>query len=142
MKKQTLFVAEEGGYAGYRIPAAIALPGTRVVVFCEGRLGGLSDYGTIHILARICTDGGETFGRAFLVAADGENTVGNPCPVFDRETGVLHLLLNGNLKDGGEAEILAGRAPRRVFSTCRIRGILRTIRTLLPMEFSDISYEA
>ena len=47
-----------------------------------------------------------------------------------------------NMKDGGEAEILAGRAPRRVFSTCRIRGILRTIRTLLPMEFSDISYEA
>lgn len=118
MKKQTLFVAGEGGYAGYRIPAAIALPGNRVVVFCEGRLGGLSDYGTIHILARVSTDGGETFGRVFLVAADGENTVGNPCPVYDRETGVLHLLLNGNLKDGGEAEILAGNAPRRVLSTC------------------------
>lgn len=58
MEKQTLFVAEEGGYAGYRIPAGNRPAGNGVIVFCEGRLGGLSDYGTIHILARISTDGG------------------------------------------------------------------------------------
>ena len=117
MKKQALFVAGEGGYPSYRIPAVITLPGNRVVAFCEGRLGGLSDYGTIHIVAKISTDGGETFGEQFLVAADGENTVGNPCPVYDRDTGVIHLLLNGNLKEGGEHDILQGKAPRTVLYT-------------------------
>lgn len=122
MKKQALFVAGEGDYPSYRIPAVIALPGGRVVALCEGRLGGLSDYGTIHVVARISTDGGETWGEQFLVASDGENTVGNPCPVYDRDTGVLHLLLNGNLKEGGEHDILLGKAPRTVLYTCSADG--------------------
>lgn len=122
MKKQALFVAGEGGYPSYRIPAVITLPGNRVVAFCEGRLGGLSDYGTIHIVARISTDGGETFGKQFLVASDGENTVGNPCPVYDRDTGAIHLLLNGNLKEGGEHDILQGKAPRTVLYTRSMDG--------------------
>ena len=122
MKKQSLFIAGEGGYPSYRIPSVITLPENRVVAFCEGRLGGLSDYGTIHIVARISTDGGATFGEQFLVASDGENTVGNPCPVYDRDTGVLHLLLNGNLKEGGEHDILQGKAPRTVLHTCSSDG--------------------
>lgn len=122
MKKQPLFVAGEGGYPSYRIPSVITLPDNRVIAFCEGRLGGISDYGTIHIVARISTDGGETFGAQFLVASDGENTVGNPCPVYDRDTGAIHLLLNGNLKEGGEGDILQGKAPRTVLYTRSMDG--------------------
>ena len=115
MFRKTIFAAETDGYSAYRIPTCICLPSGRLIVFIEGRRNSLSDYGCIHILARISDDGGRSFGETFLVADNGENTVGNPCPVFDRETGRLHLLLNGNLRDGGEHLILQGKAPRSVF---------------------------
>jgi len=118
MKKQTLFTRGEGGYFGYRIPAVVTLSGNRVVVFCEGRLNGLGDAGTIHILARISTDGGESFGEPFLAASKTPDTLGNPCPVYDRDTGILHLLLCSNLCDGDEHLILQGKAPRTVHHTC------------------------
>ena len=122
MEKQILFASGEGGYLSYRIPAVIALPGGRVIAFCEGRVGGMCDYGTIHVLARMSEDGGRTFGPQFILAQDGENTVGNPAPVYDRETGAVRLLLNGNLKDGGEDEILRGKAPRTVLETVSTDG--------------------
>lgn len=115
MRKKTLFTAGQNGYASYRIPTCIALPQGCVIVFCEGRLNSLSDYGCIHVLARISDDGGATFGEPILVASDLENTIGNPCPVYDRETGTLFLLLNGNRSDGGEHLILQGKAPRSVY---------------------------
>lgn len=117
MQRQTLFRAGEGGFASYRIPTLIALPHGRVIAFCEGRRDSQSDTGTICVLARISEDGGEHFGEPFIAAQDGENTVGNPTPVYDRDTGKLFLLLNGNLKDGGEGKILAGTAPRTVLLT-------------------------
>jgi len=115
MHKQTIFTAGDGGYASYRIPTCIALPSGRVISFCEGRLDSLSDYGCIRVLARISDDGGKTFGPAFIAASDNAHTVGNPCPVYDRETGRLFLLLNGNRADGGEHLILQGKAPRSVY---------------------------
>ena len=114
MERFTLFAAGEGGYSSYRIPTCIALPGGRVVAFCEGRRDSSADWGCIRILARVSEYGGRTFGPARLIASDDPNTLGNPSPVFDRETGRLHLLLNGNLHDGGEAQILRGEASRRV----------------------------
>ena len=103
------------GYSAFRIPTVIALPHGRVIAFCEGRRDGLSDTGTIHILARISDDGGAHFGPIRLVAQQGEHTVGNPCPVYDGQTGQLHLVYNSNLKEGGEALILKGQAPRSIW---------------------------
>lgn len=117
MHIQNLFTAATGGYSAYRIPTCICLPGGRLIVFIEARRNSLSDSGCIHVLARISDDGGRTFGEPILVASDGENTIGNPCPVFDRDTGRLHLLLNGNRSDGGEHLILQGKAPRSVLIT-------------------------
>ena len=114
MLRYPLFVAGEGGYSSYRIPTCIALPGGRVIAFCEGRRDSAADFGCIRILARVSVDGGRTFGPARVVASDDPNTLGNPCPVFDSETGRLHLLCNANLQNGGEDLILRGEAPRRV----------------------------
>lgn len=115
MDTRILFHAGQDGYTVYRIPTLIALPDGRVIAFCEGRRDGLSDTGTIHILARISDDGGAHFGEIRLVAQQGEHTVGNPCPVYDGQTGQLHLVYNSNLKEGGEALILKGQAPRSVW---------------------------
>jgi sialidase-1 len=35
-------------------------------------------------------------------------TCGNPCPVFDRDTGTVHLLLTHNLGEDKEAQIIDG----------------------------------
>ncbi len=114
MHTQILFHEGMDGYASFRIPTVIALPGGRVIAFCEGRLHGVKDYGTIHIVSRTSLDHGEHFGPLQVVTSDGEHTVGNPCPVYDAATGRLHLLYNGNLREGGEHLILAGQAPRTV----------------------------
>lgn len=114
---QALYRTGEGPYHGYRIPALIALPGGRVIAFAEGRLNNMGDSGTIDIVARISQDGGANFGPQFLVARYGENTLNNPAPVYDRETGTLWLLLNGNLKEEDEAKVLWQGAGRTVVCT-------------------------
>lgn len=118
MQIQRLYETGSGPYWGYRIPSLITLPSGRVIAFSEARLAGISDNGTIDIAARISDDGGNTFGPVFLVARYGENTLNNPAPVFDRETGVLWLLLNGNLKDDGEVKVLYEGAGRTVVCAC------------------------
>jgi sialidase-1 len=114
--KITLFKAGENGYPNYRIPAILALPENRIIVFCAGRLlNNINhDSGKIPIVSRISTDGGKTFGPQSLVAGSGENTVGNPCPVFDRDTGILWLFLTGNDGNTNEQEIIHNNGKRRV----------------------------
>ena len=114
MEIQRLYQTGNGPYWGYRIPSIITLPTGRVIAFSEARLAGIADNGTIDIVARLSDDGGSTFGPIFLAARYGENTLNNPAPVFDRDTGTLWLLLNGNLKDDGEAKVLYEGAGRTV----------------------------
>ena len=111
MDKQTLFYEGMEGYASFRIPSVIALPGGRVIAFCEGRLNSMSDYGTIRIVARISQDGGESFGPLRDVASDGNHTVGNPCPVYDAARGRLHLYSTAIARRGEPLILWATRAP-------------------------------
>ena len=55
MNKQTLFLAGEGGYFGYRIPAlAVTTQGT-VLAFCEARRHNGHDEDEIDIVLRRAT---------------------------------------------------------------------------------------
>lgn len=117
--QQPLFVSGEGGYHTYRIPAlAVPAPGV-VLAFCEGRQGGRGDSGNIDLLCRRSTDGGQTWSQPQVVWDDGGNTCGNPCPVVDRHTGTVWLLLTWNRGDDHERQIIdqASRDTRRVFVT-------------------------
>lgn len=116
-ESEALFVAGEGGYHSYRIPSLLVTLDGTVLAFCEGRKNGQGDAGKIDVLLRRSVDGGRTWGPATLVAEDGTNTVGNPCPVQDRRTGTIWLLLCRNTEHGDEREIKAGRAPRDVLLT-------------------------
>lgn len=112
--EQTLFESGTQGYQFCRIPALLALPGGRVLAFCEGRVRGLSDHGAIHILQRVSEDGGRTWLPQRMIASMGGDTIGNPCPVYDRDTGRVWMFLNTNLGEKGEALIMQGLAPRTV----------------------------
>jgi sialidase-1 len=108
--QQDIFVAGEGGYHTYRIPAVVrALDGT-LLAFCEGRKHGPSDTGDIDLILKRSVDGGKTWGDLQVVWDDGDNTCGNPCPVVDQTTGIIWLWGTHNLGTDREHDIITGQA--------------------------------
>src|SRR5690242_7207106 len=91
-----VFVSGEQGYHTYRIPALIVAPKGTLLAFCEGHKAGRGDAGDIDLLLRRSRDGGKTWQPTQVVWDDGDNTCGNPCPVVDRGTGTVWLLLTHN----------------------------------------------
>ena len=116
-EKIVVFESGEGGYRTYRIPALIVTKKGTLLAFCEGRKNSRSDTGEINTLLRRSFDGGKTWGPVQLVAADGPNTFGNPCPVVDQTTGTIWLPLTKNLGADNEAEIkmATGKGSRTVW---------------------------
>lgn len=96
------------GYHTFRIPAVIATPRGDLLAFAEARKAGRGDSGDVDLVLKRSGDAGATWGPLQILADDGEDTVGNPCPVVDRETGVIWLLLTKNLGRDTERQILDG----------------------------------
>jgi sialidase-1 len=105
-----VFVSGQDGYHTYRIPAAIVTPKGTLLAFCEGRKKSTSDTGDIDLVLRRSADGGATWGPLQVVWDDGANTCGNPCPVVDRDTGTIWLLMTHNLGEDRESKIIDGTA--------------------------------
>jgi sialidase-1 len=105
-----LFLANTEGYHTFRIPSLIPTKAGTLLAFAEGRKDGGGDAGAIDLVLRRSTDGGRTWGPLQVVWTDARNTCGNPCPVIDRDTGTIHLLMTHNLGDDHEAQIHAGTA--------------------------------
>ena len=112
-----VFVAGEEGYHTFRIPSLLVTPKGAVLALCEGRKRGTSDTGNIDLLLKRSRDNGETWEPLQVIADDGSNTFGNPCPVLDRSTGTIWLPLTHNLSEDSEEEILnqAGKSTRTVW---------------------------
>src|SRR3954452_10050451 len=99
----SVFVAGQDGHHTYRIPSVIVTPKGTVLAFCEGRKNNRGDAGDIDLVLRRSTDGGKTWGKMQVVWDDADNTCGNPCPVVDRRTGTVWLLMTHNLRTDTEA---------------------------------------
>lgn len=91
-----IFVSGQDGYHTYRIPAIVASNDGTLLAFAEGRKNSGGDSGDIDMLVKRSTDGGQTWSPQIVIWDDGENTCGNPCPVVDRSTGVIWLLMTHN----------------------------------------------
>lgn len=91
-----LFVSGTGGYHTFRIPALIPTKKGSLLAFCEGRRNGRGDSGDIDIMLRRSTDRGRTWSPVAAIHDMGPDTIGNPCPVVDRKTGTIFLLLTSN----------------------------------------------
>jgi sialidase-1 len=96
------FISGTEGYHTLRIPAVVVTGKGTVLAFCEGRKTSASDTGDIDMVARRSLDGGLTWQPLQRIWDDGPNTCGNPCPVVDRATGVVWLLLTHNLGEDEE----------------------------------------
>lgn len=114
-----VFLAGQGGYHTYRIPALIVTTNGTVLAFCEGRRNGRGDSGDIDLLLKRSTDGGTTWSAPQVLWSDSTNTCGNPSPVVDQDTGIVWLLLTWNLGVDKEDQIhyRKARDTRRVFVT-------------------------
>jgi sialidase-1 len=102
-----VFVSGKDGYHTFRIPSAIVTPQGTVLAFCEGRKNGRGDAGDIDLVLKRSRDGGKTWGPMQTVWDDGPNTCGNPCPVVDRASGTVWLLMTHNLGQDHEKGIIA-----------------------------------
>ena len=108
LRQIDIFVSGTDGYHTFRIPALIVTKKGTVLAFCEGRKGGRSDTGNIDIVLKRSFDGGKLWQPMQVVWDDGDNVCGNPCPVVDRDTGTIWLLLTHNLGHDSEREIMDG----------------------------------
>lgn len=117
--KTPLFISGEDGYHTYRIPALVTTNSGAILAFCEGRNNGRGDAGNIDLLLKRSTDNGKTWSNQQVIWNDTTNTCGNPAPVVDRETGVVHLLMTWNRGDDHERDIIAqsSKDTRRIFIT-------------------------
>lgn len=113
-----IFVSGEG-YARYRIPALIVTGKDTLVAFAEGRVGGGGLTGDIDLVARRSLDGGRTWLPMQKVADLGADTLGNPCPVVDRDTGRIWLPFTRSPGRATEKQIVAGEStePTTVWMT-------------------------
>ena len=89
-----VFVAGQGGYHTYRIPALVRTTKDTLLAFSEGRKNNRRNHGDLDLVLRRSRDGGRTWSRQQLVYEEGgaaEVTIGNPAPVVDQDTGVIWL---------------------------------------------------
>src|SRR5213595_66313 len=86
-----IFVAGAEGYHTFRIPSVVVSKKGTVLAFCEGRKNSRSDTGDIDVVLKRSLDNGATWQRMQVVADFGVDTIGNPCPVVDRDTGTIWL---------------------------------------------------
>jgi sialidase-1 len=103
----------------YRIPALTVTRKGTLLAFAEGRRDNPSDHGNIDTVVKRSEDGGKTWEAEIVVADDGDNTMGNPCPVVDQDTGRiwLHLCWNAHKPPNGGYKPGFGEDSRRAFVT-------------------------
>ena len=89
-----VFTSGNDGYHTYRIPGIVLTNEGTLLAFCEGRKTSSGDHGDVDLMLRRSTDGGRSWQpmqRVYEEGGDARITIGNPCPVVDRATGVVWL---------------------------------------------------
>lgn len=85
LEQQDLFHADQDGYGIYRIPGVVVTAQGTVLVYCEARKTGKSDWDTIDILLRRSTDGGRTFAARSKVAEVPDPKPRNPVAIARKQ---------------------------------------------------------
>ncbi|MSS84631.1 neuraminidase [Actinomycetaceae bacterium WB03_NA08] len=94
--QQVLFSRGQEGYFCYRIPALVTTNEGELLAFAEGRTSSCADKGNIDTVLRRSSDNGQTWGPVEVVAEQDGDTVGNPVPIVERETGRIVLVTTHN----------------------------------------------
>lgn len=111
----TVYRAGADGYFSYRIPALLRTPKGTLLAFAEARKNSRSDSGDIDMVVKRSTDGGRTWSSQKLIADQGPDTIGNPCPVVDRRSGRILLPLTANPGASNKNDLIAEKGTRTVW---------------------------
>lgn len=117
-KLNYIFSAGESDYTCFRIPAILKTKDGTLLAFAEGRRDTCQhDYGDIDLVLKRSKDAGKTWGPLEVLINDGKNTVGNPVPILDENSGTIVLLYTRNLEMDGPDLIKSGTSEdtRRAF---------------------------
>jgi sialidase-1 len=106
VQRVDVYRARADGYFTYRIPSVIRAADGTLLAFAEARKNSDSDTGDIDLVVKRSRDGGRTWSAQSVIWDDGGNTCGNPCPVVDRRTGTIWLLLTHNLGVDHQRELV------------------------------------
>ena len=110
----------DDGYHTYRIPALASSPTrARCSPSAKAARTAAATRATSTCSSSARTDGGRTWCEQQVVWDDAANTCGNPCPVVDRKTGTIWLLMTRNRGDDHERQIIdqTSKDTRRVCVT-------------------------
>jgi sialidase-1 len=88
----TLYSQGDAGYHTFKIPTMITADNGTILAFAEARMDNQEDWGKMDIVVRKSYDLGQTWEPLEVVVADGDNTIGNACPVVDRNTGYIWMI--------------------------------------------------
>jgi sialidase-1 len=91
LTRQTLFASGDLDHHTFRIPSLVVTTRGTVLALAEARKNDAGDLGNVDLALRRSVDGGRTWLEPRVIADDGDHTIGNPCPVVDRRTGVIWL---------------------------------------------------
>jgi len=96
-----VFIARKDEFKSIRIPAILTTRLGTVLAFSEGRAAN-ADQARNKILLKRSGDGGRTWSAARVIAADGDNSLNNPCCVQERDSSRIFLMYQrvpANLKE-------------------------------------------
>lgn len=99
--RKDVFISGQDGYHTYRIPALVLTNNHTLLAFCEGRKQSSGDTGDIDLLLKRSTDEGASWSEKIVIHEEGGNapiTIGNPCPIIERNSKRIHLLFTHNNK--------------------------------------------
>merc|ERR1712228_1041709 len=93
----------QDGYACYRIPSIMMTTNNTLIAFAEGRKYSCGDHGYVDLVYKRSTDFGVTWSGLSVLYSNSTsqtnfNTIGNPSPVQDRQTGKIWMLFCKNNK--------------------------------------------
>ena len=115
-----VFKSGNDGYHTFRIPVLITTLKGTLLAFSEARVHSSKDSGgEINVVLKRSFDNGQTWTDLEVIAEHGENVLGNPTSVLDRDTGTIWLLMTSNPATATLELILAaeGEPTRTVWIT-------------------------
>jgi sialidase-1 len=80
------------GYTIFKVPTLVTDRERKILLaISEGRVDSMADDAVIHLVLRRSFDAGKSWSDMSVIHKSGKQTVGNPTPVVDRETGIIWL---------------------------------------------------
>ena len=122
----TLYAQGDAGYNTFKIPTMITAPDGTVLAFSEARTDSKEDWSKTDVVVRRSTDQGKTWSPLEVLFEDGNNVVGNACPVVDRETGFIWMVFCKNndraFKTHSEDNGLTWAVPEEITESVKLPG--------------------